>query len=148
MPVPPMHLHGCNNISRLRLNNTAWVQSKRADVSVAIGITMLSYAAPAFSGSPKQRKSKSEVAVSTPTFSGPQKRTEMLRHTSIIGDPQTKGDKINMGCLNPAFSGAKKRAEMLRHPCILGDAQAKGDKMRGGCLTPAFLGAQKRAEIL
>ena len=39
MSVSPMHLHGCSNSSRRRLIITGWVQSKRGDISVTIGIT-------------------------------------------------------------------------------------------------------------
>ena len=115
---------------------------------------------PAFSGIPKQRGTKSQVAASplhspgltkqggdkikigclTPAFSGAQKRAEMLPHPCILEHPQAKGDKIKIGCLTPAFFGAPMRAELLPHPCILMDPQTKREKIRIGRLTHTFRG--------
>ena len=85
------------------------------------------------------------------TFSGAQKRAEMLRHPYILGGPQTKGDKIRSGCLTP-------------HPCLLGGPKERGNATsplhsRGsptpnagrkseGATSPCLLGAQKRAQVL
>ena len=50
----------------------------------------------AFSGIPKHRGAKSELA---------HKWAEMLHNPCILGDPQIRGHKIRIGCLSPAFWG-------------------------------------------
>ena len=49
------------------------------------------YVTPAFSGVPKQRGDKIRSGCLTPTFSGAQKRGEVLRHPCVLGAPQARG---------------------------------------------------------
>ena len=121
------------------------------------------YISPAFSGVPKHRGTKSELAASILPSGGPKAGGNATSPLHSRGSP-TKEDNIRIGYLNLAFSGAQKRAEMLHHPCILGGPQQRGQNQSGPkrgrkCyVTPAFSAvpnkkdkskrAKKRAEML
>ena len=115
------------------------------------------YITPAFSGVPKERGTKSELAgptsgrkcYITPAFSGVPNKGDKIK-----GGPQVGGNATSplhsrgSPTKETKSKGAHKWAEMLHHPCILGNPQRKGDKIRIGCLTRAFWEAHKWAEML
>ena len=72
------------------------------------------YVTPTFSGVPNAKRGlKIRSGCLTPTFSGAQKRVELLHNPYILEGPQQRGGKIRSGHLTPAFSGAQERAELL-----------------------------------
>ena len=126
------------------------------------------YVAPTFSGIPNKgeqnqkwsptKGNKIRNGCLTPTFSGAQKRAEMLCHPCILGDPQQRGAKLEV-----VPNKGEQNQKWLPHPYLLGgpkeggntmspphsrESPTKGNKIRSGCLTPTFPGAQKRAEML
>ena len=120
---------------------------------------------PAFSGVPKQKRTKSELDASPLPSRGPKKRQKCYHHPYIPGGSQTKREKITISCLSPAFSGAQKQAKMLRHRCILkalsgvptqrgitsevaaSPLPSRGPKRGQKCyITPAFSGSPKEGK--
>ena len=67
-------------------------------------------------GSPKRRKTKSEVGTSPLPSRGATSGRKCYVTPTYLEIPKTKGDKIRSGYLIPTFSAAHKWAEMLRHP--------------------------------
>ena len=99
MPVPPMHLHGCSNSSRLKPTITECLLSKHGDMSAAIGslpaTTFLRLFASAFWGGgecnpciledPQQRGRKSEVPASPCLLGGPKEGAPLIFGPLVFG---------------------------------------------------------------
>ena len=79
------------------------------------------YITPAFSGIPKQRGTKSELAAVTLPSRGPKSGRKCYITPAFSGVPN-KGDKSKR---------AQKKAEMLHHPCILGGPKQRGQSKAG-----------------
>ena len=91
------------------------------------------YITPAFSGIPKEERTKSEFA---------HKWAEMLHHPCILGDSQTTGDKIRIG---PQVGGnATSPLRFRESPNTGGQNQNWPTSGRKCYITPAFLGIPKQ----
>ena len=88
------------------------------------------YVTPAFSGIPnkgeqnqKWSPTKGNKIISsylTPTFSGAQTRTEMLRHPSILVNPQQRGSKSIVAASPPPSQRPKKGRKCYVTPIFSG----------------------------
>ena len=98
-----------------------------------------------------RRGSKIRTGCLTPTFSGAQKRAEMLHQPCIVRGPQrqARGAKSEMAA-SPLLSRGPKRGRK----CYISPRSPEsrtpsaGSNMTSGCLTPTFLESEKGAEML